>query len=108
MASQEPQSAMIANAGGSFFFGALTLKDMAGATCQRSFDYPGLTDHSQPAHFAGGPRPRKGPPRSKSIRGALSACEGGVPKERVLNNAPERRQCCVDAERTFISRTNTS
>ena len=37
--------------------GADTLKDMADATRQRGYDYLGLTDHSQTAHYAGGLKP---------------------------------------------------
>ncbi len=37
--------------------GADTLKDMADAARQRAYDYLGLTDHSQSAHYAGGLKP---------------------------------------------------
>jgi DNA polymerase (family 10) len=37
--------------------GADTLKDMADATRKRGYDYLGLTEHSQTAHYAGGLKP---------------------------------------------------
>jgi DNA polymerase (family X) len=37
--------------------GADTLKDMANATRQRGYEYLGLTEHSQTAHYAGGLKP---------------------------------------------------